>query len=70
MMIITIAFLVHCTHSLISMQLCSCMGRNGAVHKARHARGGGVREGVTVCDRVREVQEHVTSRLQIFLSYI
>ena len=22
-----------------------------AVHKVRHARGGGVREGVTVCDR-------------------
>jgi len=25
----------------------------GAIHKARHARGGGVREGVTVCDRRR-----------------
>ena len=25
----------------------------GAVHKVRHARGGGVREGVTVCDRGR-----------------
>ena len=23
----------------------------GAVHKVRHAREGGVREGVTVCDR-------------------
>src|SRR6218665_2636746 len=25
--------------------------RLGAVHKVRHTRGGGVREGVTVCDR-------------------
>src|SRR6218665_1259431 len=33
----------------------------GAVHKVRHARGGGVREGVTVCDRKRRIQEHVTS---------
>ena len=32
----------------------------GAVHRVRHARGGGVREGVTVCDRGR-VQGHVTS---------
>ena len=35
----------------------------GAVHKARHARGEGVREGVTVCDRGMGGQEHVTSRL-------
>ena len=32
----------------------------GAVHKVRHDLGGGVREGVTVCDRKR-VQEHETS---------
>ena len=32
-----------------------------AVHKVRHARGEGVREVVTVCDRGRG-QEHVTSR--------
>ena len=31
--------------------------------------GEGVREGVTVCDRGRG-QEHVTSRLYTFLSYI
>src|SRR6218665_3801250 len=36
----------------------------GAVHKVRHARGGGVREDVTVCERGG--QEHVTSRLYIF----
>ena len=42
----------------------------GAVHKVRHARGEeGVWEGVTVCDRGR-VQEQVTSRLYILLSYI
>jgi len=34
----------------------------GAVHKVRHARGGGVREGVTVCDRGRG-KEHVTFHL-------
>ena len=34
----------------------------GAVHKVRHARGGGVREGVAACDRGGG-QEHVTSRL-------
>ena len=38
----------------------------GAVHKVRHARGGGVQEGVTVCDRGRG-QEHVMSHLYIFL---
>jgi len=43
----------------------------GAAHKVRHARGGeGVREGVTVCDRGEGGQEHVTSRLYKFLSYI
>ena len=31
------------------------------VHKVRHARGVGVREGVTVCDREEGVQEHATS---------
>ena len=42
----------------------------GAVHKVRHARGGEVvREGVTVCDRGGG-QEHVTSCLYKFLSYI
>ena len=30
----------------------------------------GVREGVTVCDRGEGGQEHVTSRLYKFLSYI
>jgi len=34
----------------------------GAVHKVRHAQGEGVREGVTVCDRVGG-QERVTSHL-------
>ena len=33
----------------------------GAVHKVRHARGEGVREGVKVCDR-GGVQEYVTSQ--------
>jgi len=35
--------------------------RAGAVYKERHARGGGVREGVTVCDKGG--QEPVTSHL-------
>ena len=34
----------------------------GTVHKVRHARGGGVREGATVCARGGG-QEHETSRL-------
>ena len=38
--------------------------RTGAVHKVRHARGEGVREGVTVCDRGEGVQEHVTSHFK------
>ena len=33
----------------------------GAINKVHYARGGWVREGVTVCDR-GGVQEHVTSR--------
>jgi len=39
----------------------------GAVHKVRHARGLGplgVREGVTVCDMGRGIQEHVRPHLK------
>jgi len=35
---------------------------SGAVHKVRHARGEGVREGMTVCDRGGG-KKHVTSQL-------
>ena len=42
----------------------------GAVHKVRHARGGGVREGVTVCDREEGVQEHVTSHFSNFFIHM
>ena len=53
-----------------SLSVCYNWEQFGAVHKVRHARGGeGVREGVTVCDRGGG-QEHVTSRLYKFLSYI
>jgi len=42
----------------------------GAVHKVRHARGEGVREGVTIYDRGSGVQEHVTSHfLKKFHTY-
>ena len=43
-------------------------GVQGAVHKVRHARGGG---GPRRCDSLTEGggQEHVTSRLYTFLSY-
>ena len=35
------------------------IGLLGSVHKLRHARGGGVQEGVPVCDG-EGVQEHMT----------
>src|SRR6218665_822488 len=56
------------TRMLTHMHTCT-RAHIGAVHKVRHARGGGGVRGVTVCDRGGG-QEHVTSRLYKFLSYI
>ena len=39
----------------------------GSVHKVRHAREGGVREGVTV--GARGLQKHVTSHFKKFHTY-
>ena len=43
-----------CAHRPTCTSVHACARQHvyiGAVHKVRHARGGGVREGVTVCDR-------------------
>ena len=42
----------------------------GAVHKVRHARGEGVREGVTACDRGGGQARVCDVTLINFLSYI
>src|SRR6218665_2517832 len=43
-----------CKSCITSCQLAGCLILDfGAVHKVSHARGEGVREGVTVCDRGR-----------------
>ena len=39
----------------------------GAVHKVRHARGEGVRKGVTVCDRGGNSRACDVTRLKIFI---
>src|SRR6218665_1803206 len=44
--------------------------RFGAVHKVRHARGGGVREGVTVCDRGRGSRACDVTLIQIFIIHM
>src|SRR6218665_1681239 len=43
-----------CKSCITSCQLAGCLILDfGAVHKVRHARRGGVREGVTICDGER-----------------
>ena len=44
--------------------------RHRAIHKVRHARGEGVREGVTVCDRGKGQKLVMSHFLNLFIIHI